>query len=291
MDTNFETSINEDKCIHCRLCLIECPSKTGVDGDIRSDRNSIKCDGCLHCYAICPEHAIEIKGLPERNDRTSSVITYEELLSFLRQRRSVRRYKPNPVPDEIIDQIVRSAKYTPSGGNEQELSITIIENQEIRSRLEAEIIQYYDRIVRLLKIPLVRFLMSYSADPKVKATAKDKDFFVRIEEIYDRLKNGDRDIFYDAPVIMIFHTDRLLPTAYEDSLLSAYHVMLSAHSHKLGTCFVSLSQQAIAASKKIKKIIQIPPEDFIYAVIILGFPAVKYRRNPPRIEKNINLIK
>lgn len=291
MDTNFETTIYEDKCIQCRLCFIECPSKTGEAGDMRSNRNSEKCDGCLHCYAICPEHAIVIKGNTENYGNEVREIVYEELLSFLRQRRSVRRYKPNPVPGEIIDQLIESAKFIPSGGNEQELSITIINNEKLRVSLESEIVHYYDRIVKLLKIPLIRFLMKFLNDPKVKATAKDRDFFVKIEDIYNRLKNGGRDIFYDAPVVMIFHAGRLLPTANEDSLLAAYHVMLSAHSHNLGTCFVSLSQQAITASKKIKKMIQIPPDDFIFAVIILGFPAVKYRRNPPRIEKNINLIK
>ncbi|HER40043.1 MAG TPA: 4Fe-4S dicluster domain-containing protein [Salinimicrobium catena] len=291
MGTQFKTSINEDKCIQCRLCFIECPSKTGSNNDIRSNRNSEKCDGCLHCYSICPESAIEIEGYSEDVNQCNIGVAYNDLLNFLKLRRSIRKYKPDLVPDSILNQLTESAKYIPSGGNAQELSITIIKNTELRSRLESEIIQYYDRIVKLLKNPLIRFLMKFSGDPKVKATAKDKNFFEKIKDIYDRLKNGGRDIFYDAPVIMIFHTSRLLPTAYEDSLLAAYHVMLSAHSHKLGTCFVSLSQQAIAASKKIKKLIHVPPEDFIYAVIILGFPAVKYRRNPPRIEKNINLIK
>ena len=101
------------------------------------------------------------------------------------------------------------------------------------------------------------------------------------------MKDGENNIFYDAPLVMLLHTSRLLPTALEDCILAAYNVVLAAETLKLASCFVSLSQQAITAKGKIKQVIGIPRQDHIYAVLVLGFPAARYRRVAPRKEKNV----
>jgi nitroreductase len=118
-------------------------------------------------------------------------------------------------------------------------------------------------------------------------TARDKGFFIKIEDIYSRMRKGEKNIFYDAPAVMIFHTSRLLPTALEDCILSAYNVVLAANSLGPGSCFVSLSQQAITSSPSIKRGLGIPLSDQVYAVLVLGYPALKYRRIPARMEKNL----
>lgn len=290
MNNGYQVTIDEDKCIRCGLCALECPSKTGNRNVIRSDQESPQCDGCLHCFAICPEHAVQIDGIAEERINATDTLSYSDLITLLRKRRSYRKFKETPVSEANTRRLADAARYTPTGGNAQDLSITMIRDQNRRNELEKEILKYYDQIVRLLKNPLVRLGLRFSPDPKVKATAKDPGFFERIEEIYERLKNGSRDIFYDAPLVMIFHTDRQLPTAYEDCVLAAYNCALAGETLGLGTCFVSLSQQAIAASKKIKKQIGIPAKDHIYAVLIAGIPAVKYRRLLPRREKHITMI-
>jgi nitroreductase len=129
--------------------------------------------------------------------------------------------------------------------------------------------------------------MRFSGDAKVKETAKDPEFYTRIRQLYFRMRAGENNIFYDAPLVMLFHTKRLLPTALEDCILAAYNVVLTAESLELGSCFVSLSQQAISSSRKISESIGIPGGERIHAVLVLGFPAVHYRRTAPRKEKNV----
>jgi nitroreductase/Pyruvate/2-oxoacid:ferredoxin oxidoreductase delta subunit len=280
-------SVDPDRCIECRLCAIECPSKTAGRDEIRANQNSPNCDRCFHCYAICPERAIQVEGAGEEPVSADRPIDYHQLLHFLKRRRSIRKFTREPVSDQFLEQLVDAARYGPTGGNVQEYSITIIHKPETRNALEASIIRYYDRIVRMLRFPVVRLFMKISGDAKVRETARDQEFFLKIEDIYTRMKKGEKNIFYDAPAVMIFHTHRLLPTALEDCILGAYNVVLSALSLGLGSCFVSLSQQAISASPSIKKQLGIPFLDQVYAVLVLGFPAVKYRRIPPRVEKNI----
>jgi len=287
MYQDLKVDVKADKCIECRLCAIECPSGTAGNNEVRANQFSPHCDRCFHCYAICPEHAIQIEGVDEVFVSQSSQIDYYPLLQFLKERRSIRKFIENTVPNKYLNLLTDAAKYSPTGGNAQEFSITIINNEETRRELEDSIINYYDRIVRMLRIPIIRLFMKLFGDAKVKETARDKDFFFKIEDIYSRMKAGEKNIFYDAPVVMLFHTRRLLPTALEDCILAAYNVVLSASSLGLGSCFVSLSQQAISSSKQIKKTIGIHHADTVYSVLVLGFPATKYRRIAPRREKNL----
>jgi nitroreductase/Pyruvate/2-oxoacid:ferredoxin oxidoreductase delta subunit len=287
MYKDFRVQVDSDKCIQCRLCAIECPSKTAGNNEILANQFSPQCDRCFHCYAICPQHAIQVVGVEEVLASENSQIEYPQLLQFLKDRRSIRKFNQEPVPNKYLNLLTDTTKYSPTGGNAQDFSITIINNQETRRELEEAIINYYDRIVRMLRFPIIRFFMKFFGDKKVKETARDKDFFFKIEDIYKRMKEGEKNIFYDAPVVMLFHTPRLLPTALEDCILGAYNVVLAASSLGMGSCFVSLSQQAISSSKSIKKGFGIHQADTVYAVLVLGFPATKYRRIVPRREKNL----
>lgn len=287
MNNNQVISIDEDKCIQCRLCAIECPANTASADQIHSDQNSEFCDRCFHCYAICPQHAIQVEGAEEETIPETHHIGYEDLLIHLKKRRSHRNFKQVPVTNNVLKLLTDAAKYSPTGGNAQELSITIINNRDTRQELEGAIHAYYDKIVKMLRNPVFRLMMKFSGDAKVRETARDPNFFAKIEKIYMEMKKGVSHIFWDAPVVMLFHTGRLLPTAHEDCLLAASNVVLAAMSLRLGSCFVSLSQQAINSGKKIKQMIGIPASDRIHAVLILGYPAVGYRRFPPRKEKNV----
>ena len=46
-------------------------------------------------------------------------MTGQEFLDVLTSRKSIRRYKPDPVPDEMIDMILEAARWAPTGENYQ----------------------------------------------------------------------------------------------------------------------------------------------------------------------------
>ena len=60
-----------------------------------------------------------------------------ETMEVLLNRRSVRSYKPDMVPEEIIRQIVKAGTYAPTGMGKQAPIILAVTNREIRDRLSA----------------------------------------------------------------------------------------------------------------------------------------------------------
>ncbi len=59
----------------------------------------------------------------------------DELLDFFRTRRSMRRFKPDPIPDEYIEKMIEAARWAPSGANGQPWEFIIIKDQKTKDRM------------------------------------------------------------------------------------------------------------------------------------------------------------
>jgi nitroreductase len=58
-----------------------------------------------------------------------------EILSALESRRSVRKYKSDPVPAELIDQIIEAGLYAASAKGEQKSIVLAVTNRALRDEL------------------------------------------------------------------------------------------------------------------------------------------------------------
>ena len=58
-----------------------------------------------------------------------------ELLDTIKTRRSIRKYKPDMVPKEIIDKIVEAGTYAATGMGQQSPIILAVTNKEMRDKL------------------------------------------------------------------------------------------------------------------------------------------------------------
>jgi F420 biosynthesis protein FbiB-like protein len=58
-----------------------------------------------------------------------------DLHHFLRTRRSIRRFKPDPVPDSVIQNILTSATFAPSAHNRQPWRFVVVMDPSVKQRL------------------------------------------------------------------------------------------------------------------------------------------------------------
>ena len=279
-------ALNESACKQCGICVAECPHHK-TKGETRHVDHSFEyCDKCQHCYSVCPQHAIEI--VPDGITGSWPAIDPELFLRHLMYRRSYRRFKSGPIPRKVMDTLLDAARFIPSGGNDHRFQITLLTSDRVRQELLKSIHRYYSRLLRLMRHPLVKELLKLIGDPKVKATLREPENLKKIIYAINMIHGEDDAVFYNAPAVLFFHTDRIMPTAGEDCLLSAYNIALQAETLGLGSCFVSLSQQAVNENKKCKQLLSIPPNHFVYAVLVLGYPVRKYLRPAVRPKKEVS---
>ncbi len=60
---------------------------------------------------------------------------FDELAELIRTRRSIRRYKDEDVPDEMLTRAIELATWAPNGGNRQPWQFWVIKNRELIGRM------------------------------------------------------------------------------------------------------------------------------------------------------------
>jgi len=60
---------------------------------------------------------------------------YDVLLEIARKRRTIRRFKPDPIPDEFITKIIDVARWAPSGFHTQPWEFVVITEKELRQKI------------------------------------------------------------------------------------------------------------------------------------------------------------
>ena len=73
------------------------------------------------------------------------MVTYQKLIDLLKARRSIRAFKPTPLPEDYIEKIIEAARWAPSGGDGQPWEFIVIQSPE----LKAKIVNLYMKVAEL----------------------------------------------------------------------------------------------------------------------------------------------
>ena len=126
--------------------------------------------------------------------------------------------------------------------------------------------------------------------PHERSFLNDPEYYRRFETLLDRLDAGEDPVFCRAPAVVVVHSQTMIPTPKEDCVLAGYNMVLTAQSLGIGTCFVSLAQNALNSSAKCRQIIGLGLGDHVHAVVVMGYPAVRYRRPVPKRERPVHWL-
>lgn len=129
-------SIDHDLCTACDICAHVCPrhipvtieNDSGKTTVISTDRIDL-CMKCGQCAAICPHGAILVAGMREEDFTPVEALAIDDsqLLTLMKQRRSIRRYKDKPVPREVIDRMIDAAQCAPTGTGHHTTGVIVID--------------------------------------------------------------------------------------------------------------------------------------------------------------------
>ena len=105
--------VNQEKCIHCGLCADACPTEFITMVNQVPQATGLSCIACGHCVAVCPVEALDNLKAPLAQQfplEKVPVLDAVTAATFLRARRSIRRYKQDAVPREKILQLLDIAR-------------------------------------------------------------------------------------------------------------------------------------------------------------------------------------
>ena len=76
-------------------------------------------------------------------------------MALLRARRSIRRYKPDPVPDEMIAQLLEAGRCAPSASNRQPWAFVVIRDEQVRRAVAQHAAYFFIRWAHVDEAPLI----------------------------------------------------------------------------------------------------------------------------------------
>ena len=92
------------------------------------------------------------------------------VIESIRNRRSVRQFKKDPVPEEMLNQILESGLWAPSGQNNQPWKFAVIRDETLRATLSN--LTHYSSIIKNAPVCVAVFLdhtLSYDRTKDVMA--------------------------------------------------------------------------------------------------------------------------
>jgi nitroreductase len=86
----------------------------------------------------------------------------EETLALLKERRSIRRYKTDPVPDEMLAQVLEGGRWAPSASNRQPWTFVVVRDEVVRRALAEYATYYFVRWAHVGEAPVLIALCGHA---------------------------------------------------------------------------------------------------------------------------------
>lgn len=200
------------------------------------------------------------------------------------ERRSIRAFKKDPLPDSMIKRILEAGRYAPSAGNMQPWKFIVVTSPEILAEMEKDavkVIKFFTFFIDYTRGNIIRRLLILSWVKWVIRFMKNKLHPVPFG-LMSQIAQGKAPVFYGAPTLILLVEDkRGVASPPTDIGICGQNMVLAAHSMGAGSCWIGLVQVLMYLPKWRKKFgIQYPYT--LNDCIAFGWPSPKADGMVPR---------
>jgi nitroreductase/NAD-dependent dihydropyrimidine dehydrogenase PreA subunit len=267
--------VDHEKCNKDGICVAECPAQVlrleKGDGfpEPTPDFDEV-CLRCGHCVAVCPTGAFNLDWLNAEACppvRAELAFTPGQAEQFLRSRRSIRVFKPEPLERAQIEQLINIACHAPSAKNMQPWAWIVIQDPSKMTELDVMLIDWVKSVIR--------------TNPETAETMR----FPRLVKIWEE---GRYRMLRNAPHLIVAHVDQAWRYGVEDTALALSYIELYAPALGLGATWSGYFYTAYNAYPPLARAVPVPEGRKVVGAMMIGRPKFKYHRlpdrNPPKVE-------
>ncbi|HEX9910518.1 MAG TPA: nitroreductase family protein [Desulfatiglandales bacterium] len=200
----------------------------------------------------------------------------EEFLKLVRGRRSIRKFRRDPLPKEALRRIIEAASWAPSASNRQDWEFRVVTSSPVKERMRNIVRSRWESVLDRSSSDVIR------------------------EELQKYISMFDW--FSHAPALIIISAKRPESFLYHilgdtagdvagteiSAAMAAQNLMLAAHASGIGSCCVT---GPLAAQEELKELLGMGKGRKIVCLIALGYPAEQpeapLRKSVERVSKVI----
>jgi nitroreductase/NAD-dependent dihydropyrimidine dehydrogenase PreA subunit len=289
--------LDNDACTQCMECHSVCPNYVfalvpGPPGErVLELRYPDQCCACGHCIAVCPTAALAHPELPQDQFIPLPPLTVEPeaMQRLLFSRRSVRNYKPDPVPEILIGALLEAAAHAGTSSNGQTEGFLVVRDRKFLRDLERMVIDVLWRagFKHLGGKGLPGRLMARRFGAEMIRQYRTYHLILK-----HRRENGELEgtVFRNAPLAIMAHGLKNNMLAQTNCALALRNIELLALTMGLGTCWVGFLVGAADRSVKVGDFIGLPRDRQVYGALMVGYAAEKFATKLPRRPRAVRWI-
>jgi nitroreductase len=183
-----------------------------------------------------------------------------DVFEIMHTTRSMRRLRPDPVPDELIRKVLRAGACAANGGNTQRWRFLVVKDPAIKKAVAA----YYKRAFQEVVGP------RYRSSPPPPGVSPER--YQRQHGAVEYLTEH----FHEAPVwIVACIEDASPPTRWSGASIypAVQNMLLAARALGLGS---TLTTRHLLHEKEAEKALGLPPGVHSYAILPIGWPMGRF---------------
>lgn len=165
---------------------------------------------------------------------------FNTVVDAITSRRSVRGFLPEPVSIDVINQILSTASYAPSGSNIQPWNVHVVMGEK-RQELSRQLLDAHDRNVSEIReydyYP-VQWRSPYIERRRQTGWGLYETLGIQKgDRVASSRQHGRNYLFFGAPVVLVFSIDKdLQQGSWLDYGMFLQNIMVAARAYGLHTC-------------------------------------------------------
>lgn len=289
-----QVSVTHNLCSRCQECVKICPADAlTFDKDMVQMRDSsFGCIACGHCAMVCPQNCIVVTGrglvaediisLPSREASAGP----ESLEALLLSRRSIRHFSDQEVDLQLLEKIVELAAAAPMAIPPWDVGCVIVNGRQKIREITKEVIEGYQGFLKLFRPWVLKLMRPFLGQAKYE---QFRDFICPLAQTYVAKAAAGKDVLlWDAPSMLVFHHSRF--TDIVDATIPCTYAMLAAESLGLGSTIIGGVPPILQRNPKLCRNLGIPEGHVPALALIVGHPAVRFRRAVKRRFVSVNRV-
>jgi nitroreductase len=213
----------------------------------------------------------------------------QALEKLVTERRSVRKWKKEDVPDELIKKAIELGTWAPNGGNYQGWHFRIAKNKDVIEKMANAVQSAADKIAAWPEA------VQWQED--VKRYQKNASFFrnapvciavftSEYQSVMDKVLLARESFDSEARKILVYR--RSAPTGIQSTAAAVTTMLLAFHQMGLGAVWMA---GPLIAKKEIEALLKVPANLSLVCVVPVGYPDESPKRPRKPVEDVLEFIR
>jgi nitroreductase/NAD-dependent dihydropyrimidine dehydrogenase PreA subunit len=259
--------VDKSLCVQCGECVRDCAFGliTMEHGYpvLPVDKEPI-CIECQHCMTVCKPGAVSILGLDPADSLPldGSLPDKRQMELLIKGRRSIRFFKPEPLPEKTVYDLLTIAAHAPTGVNVRGVEFIVVVDRETMEGIRQETMEALQELVSRGAVPNNRGIL---------------------KNMLSLMERGNDPIFRGAPHLLIASAADNVPCREADVCIALSYFELLANSARIGTTWCGLGKWILAdLAPHVLHKLGVPENHDVAYLMLFGKPDVKYHRTVQR---------